>query len=213
MFCKKCGTEVPDGVNFCPNCGYNVSDITQTNDANSVSLDSLVKRWDNYNGEQKLIRVIFICCVGLFIMGFIMSIVSPDVNTNSDYSSSDSISSNEVVTNDDFGSSSDSLRILSCTFSTENRSDALTYCDAFVGEDYSGENVKISVLYSCEGDDLNEGNKIPKTVDSEGYVSVPSAYAFSQFPDKAIVTIYDSDENILDKETYDLQIKSGSQTL
>ena len=109
-------------------------------------------------------------------------------------------------------SSSDSLSILSCSFSTENKSDALTYCDAYVGEEHSGENVKISVLYSRDGSNLNNGNIVPKTVDSSGYVSVPSASAFSKFPDNAIVTIYDSSGDILDTQSYDLKIKSGTQT-
>ena len=92
MFCKECGTEVPDDVKFCPKCGYN---FTQADSANSVTLDSLVKRWDSYNGEQKLIRVIFICCVGLFIMGF----MSPDANASSVFSSSDFGSFDEVADN------------------------------------------------------------------------------------------------------------------
>ena len=109
-------------------------------------------------------------------------------------------------------SSSDSLSILSCSFSTENKSDALTYCDAYVGEEHSGESVKISVLYSRDGSNLNNGNIVPKTVDSLGYVSVPSASAFSKFPDNAVVTIYDSNGDILDTQTYNLKIKSGTQT-
>ena len=96
MFCKECGTEVPDDVKFCPKCGYN---FTQADGANSVTIDSLVKRWDSYNGEQKLIRVIFICCVGLFIMGFILALVSPDANASSVYSSSDFGSFDEVADN------------------------------------------------------------------------------------------------------------------
>ena len=96
MFCKECGTEVPDDVKFCPKCGYNFS---QADGTSSVTIDSLVKRWDSYNGEQKLIRIIFICCVGLFIMGFILALVSPDANASSVYSSSNFGSFDEVAVN------------------------------------------------------------------------------------------------------------------
>ena len=30
MFCIKCGTKIPDGVKFCPNCGAYVAPMMQT---------------------------------------------------------------------------------------------------------------------------------------------------------------------------------------
>ena len=60
-----------------------------------------------------------------------------------------------------------------------------TYCHVNVGSGYAGENVKISVLYSRDGTNLNKGNIVPKTVDSDGYVSVSSSEAFKKYPDEA----------------------------
>jgi len=31
MFCKNCGSQIPDGINFCPNCGGKVGQTTQNN--------------------------------------------------------------------------------------------------------------------------------------------------------------------------------------
>ncbi|HIT43442.1 TPA: zinc-ribbon domain-containing protein [Candidatus Avacholeplasma faecigallinarum] len=29
MYCKKCGQEIPDGTNYCPNCGANQNSYSQ----------------------------------------------------------------------------------------------------------------------------------------------------------------------------------------
>ena len=109
-------------------------------------------------------------------------------------------------------SSSSGLKIIKGEISTEKKSDAKTLCRVYVGEEHAGENVKISVLYSKDGSNLNQGNIIPKTVDSKGYVSVPTLNALLKYPDKAKITIYDSDEKELDTKTVSLSSKSGSQS-
>ena len=86
-----------------------------------------------------------------------------------------------------------------------------TYCHVNVGSGYAGENVKISVLYSRDGTNLNKGNIVPKTVDSDGYVSVASAEAFKKYPDEAFITIYDSDGSTIDTKTVYLDPTSGTQ--
>ena len=53
---------------------------------------------------------------------------------------------------------------------------------------------------------------MPKTVGSDGTVSVPSADAFKYYPDHALVTIYDSDGNVLDTQEVIMSAKSGTQT-
>ena len=98
------------------------------------------------------------------------------------------------------------------TISTGSAKSDKTYCSVYVGSGYAGENVKISVLYSRDGKNLNQGNIVPKTVDSEGYVSVPSAKAFKKYPDEAYITLYDSNGNTIDTQSVSLSPKSGSQS-
>ena len=114
------------------------------------------------------------------------------------------------------GSSTDrytnAMRILKATIvSGENQEDQ-TNCTVLIGKGYAGESVKISVLYSCEGKNLNQGNKVPKTVSDSGKIKVPTADGLTDYPDKAIITIYDSDGNKLDTQTVTLEINSEPQT-
>ena len=128
-------------------------------------------------------------------------------NSTIDFSSGSSV----TATTSDSSLSSSSMSILSGTISTGSSLSDKTQCSVYVGSEYAGENVKISVLYSRDGSNLNQGKIVPKTVTSDGYVSVPSADAFKKYPDNAIITIYDSNGNTLDTETVNLSPSSGSQ--
>ena len=56
-----------------------------------------------------------------------------------------------------------------------------TYATIYVGEEYSGEDVLIQIFYSRDGDQLNPGNKVLKTVDTSGCIEVKSANAADMF--------------------------------
>jgi hypothetical protein len=60
-------------------------------------------------------------------------------------------------------------------FYTAGGLDDLTYASIDVGSQYSGDDVIIQIFYSRDGSDLNEGNMVPKTVNSEGFINVKSA--------------------------------------
>ena len=89
------------------------------------------------------------------------------------------------------------MHILSGSFETGSGKSDKTYCSVYVGEQYAGESVKISVLYSRDGSNLNQGNIVN---------------AFKYYPDNAFVTIYDSSGNILDTQEVYLSPSSGTQT-
>lgn len=120
MFCEKCGAEVPDGVKFCPKCGHDLSAVSITKQpASSSTADSIKYTWNSWGTGKKVIAIIVACCIGLFIMGSIMSILSPDANTSSssyDSSSVDDAESQQIKEdmkfkysdNDDSSSSSSS---------------------------------------------------------------------------------------------------------
>ena len=127
MFCEKCGAKIPDGIKFCPECGQKVSKFTKTKasviSSNSNSTDSISDKWNSFSTEKKIVSIIVVCCIGLFIIGLIGSVLSPDANTSSssydsdsyDYSSSsydsdlsDSSSSSSYGSDDDYSYTSNS---------------------------------------------------------------------------------------------------------
>ena len=98
------------------------------------------------------------------------------------------------------------------TFSTGSSLSDKTYAKIYVGSDHAGENVKIQIFYSRDGATLNNGNMVPKTVSSDGYIEVRSAEAYEYYPDFAEINLYDSSGKLLDTQSVSLSPESGSQS-
>jgi hypothetical protein len=96
-------------------------------------------------------------------------------------------------------------------FYTAGGLDDLTYASIDVGSQYSGDDVIIQIFYSRDGSDLNEGNMVPKTVNSEGFINVKSAEPYKYFPDHAEVKIYDTNKKLLDSQEVKLSPNKGLQ--
>ena len=105
-----------------------------------------------------------------------------------------------------------SMSILGGSFSTGGGMEDKTYASIYVGPEHAGENVKIQIFYSRDGNTLNNGNMVPKTVDSSGYIDVKSADAYKYFPDYAEINLYDNSGNLLDTQSVSLNPESGTQT-
>ena len=103
------------------------------------------------------------------------------------------------------------MSILGGSFSTGSGLSDKTYASIYVGPEHAGENVKIQIWYSRDGSTLNNGNMVPKTVDSSGYINVRSADAYSKYPDYAEVNVYDTSGNLLDSVSVTLAPDSGTQ--
>ena len=114
MFCPKCGAQVAEGIQSCPECGHDMSNIKKT----SSSSGSITDKWNSFSTGKKIISFIAVCCIGLLILGLIGSALSPDENTSSydssssqiDYSSSSSSSSSS--SNDGVGDSALQVRVI-----------------------------------------------------------------------------------------------------
>ena len=104
------------------------------------------------------------------------------------------------------------MTILGGSFSTGGGLEDKTYASIYVGPEHAGENVKIQIFYSRDGADLNDGNIVPKIVDSSGYIEVSSADSYKYFPDHADITLYDSNGDVLDVKSVDLSPESGTQS-
>ena len=81
-----------------------------------------------------------------------------------------------------------------------------------VGTGHAGENVIVQIYYSRDGKSLNNGNMVPATVHSDGYLEIASADAYSLYPDHATINIYDSNSKLLTSRSVSLRAASGTQT-
>ena len=104
------------------------------------------------------------------------------------------------------------MTIYGGAFSTGGGLDDLTYASVDVGSSYAGDNVIIQIWYSRDGNTLNHGNYVQKTVTPAGFVNVRSADPYSYFPDHAQINIFNTNYNLLaSKEVY-LSPNKGIQT-
>ena len=242
MICPECGAENQDSAKFCKQCGTSLnpvatmkktnsdesrpikSGIFNENDSSPSSFEAKGSGGDNKN--LIIICLTVIICAVLIAGGLIfLSNGSDNGNDSTDVGNSISLPDSSVNQTEDTQNQNDNtpssdsqkssvsnMKIEGGSFSTGSSLDDKTWCSVYVGEQYAGENVKISVLYSRDGSNLNQGKIVPKTVDSDGTVSVASADAFKYYPDHALVTIYDNNGNVLDTQEVIMSAKSGTQT-
>lgn len=105
-----------------------------------------------------------------------------------------------------------SISILGGSFSTGSDDADKTYARINVGTQHAGENVIVQIYYSRDGNNLNNGNMVPATVHSDGYLEISSADAYKYYPDHATINIYDSNSKLLTSTSVNLSPTSGTQT-
>ena len=103
------------------------------------------------------------------------------------------------------------MSIISGIITTGSGLSDKTEASIYVGDEFAGQDVIIQIYYSRDGSLLNNGNMVPKTVTSTGYIDVSSADSYKYYPDNAEINLYDSNNNLLDSKTVDLSPTSGSQ--
>ena len=140
----------------------------------------------------------------------INSVEITDKNALAKQSSSQSTSNNNPTSSSNPTSSP--LTIQGGSFSTGSGLSDKTEASIYVGSNHAGEKVTIQIYYSRDGNPLNSGNMVQKTVDSSGYIHVNSADSYKYYPDSAIINIYDSNGNMQDSVTVSLTPNSGKQT-
>ena len=104
-----------------------------------------------------------------------------------------------------------SISILGGSFSTGSADADKTYASINVGTAHAGESVIVQIWYSRDGNMLNNGNMVPATVHSDGYLEIASADAYKYYPDYATINIYDSASNLLTSQSVSLSPESGTQ--
>ena len=104
-----------------------------------------------------------------------------------------------------------SISILGGSFSTGSAEEDKTYASLNFGTSHAGEDLIVQIYYSRDGNTLNNGNMVPVTVHSDGYVELTSADAYHYYPDHAEIKVYDSNSNLLTTKSVDLSPESGTQ--
>lgn len=240
-FCKNCGVRLgfQDAVDKTVQSSNDSNSNSNSNySQRSSSQNNYIQSSNGDNKRIILICATIIVCIVIIAATFVM-ISNNNSNQNnvgngldnsnnavslssSDGSVSDSSSNEDASDSSSNEGSSTSVSkgnsnpdsdiyIKYCDFYTGNSLSDKSYCSANIGTEHTGEKYKISVLYSNSGSNLNDGVSASKTVDEEGFLHIYTSNAFSVYPDKAVVTIYDSKGKFLTEETYYLQETSGQQ--
>lgn len=225
MICSQCGMENKDSAKFCKNCGNPLTPkpAPVNNVQSNPSYSNNAGSGDNSNKKLLLICVTLIICIAIVAAAFVLAF---NGGNSDSYNNADSGSNSAVSDSSSNGASSSSasqqtsykntspssdIYIKFCDFYTGSSSSDKSYCSANIGTEHTGEKYKISVLYSDNGRNLNDGATATKTVDEEGFLHIYTSNAFDVYPDKAIVDIYDANGNFLTEKTYHLEETSGQQ--
>lgn len=197
MICPKCGKEIVDGSNFCKFCGFKL---------NIENLDQVVSnKYQNRESEKKkkniIIATLVVVIIIIAITGFLLVSGVFDNSENNGSILSFATSGNVKP-----------LEILGGSFSTGSELNDLTHGKIYVGKQHAGEHVYISVVWSRNGNNLNNGEKLSKTVDSNGYITLDSGSGFKYFPDYAVIKLYYANGDLAHTKNVKLSPTEGTQT-
>lgn len=212
MKCPNCGSLNSDNAKFCKRCGNSLQQETLANQFNNNSNVNNVS-------EDKSKNILIICvaaviCV-LIVAGAFIYINGSNGDNVDDVNNVSPVENNvttAAVTAEAEPDPVSNMKILGGSFSTGSSASAKTKAHIYVGSQYAGQQVKITAIWSRNGNNLNNGNILTKTVDSSGYVNFNSADAFSYYPDYAYVKLYDLSGNLVDTMEVYLNPTSGTQT-
>lgn len=105
----------------------------------------------------------------------------------------------------------DPIMIGGGSFTTGSADEDKTYARIYLGADHAGEPVGIKIFYSRDGVALNQGNYVGVTIQSDGYVSIASADAYSKYPDFALIEVYNAMGDLISTQGVHLNPTSGTQ--
>lgn len=225
MKCPNCNAENSEGAKFCKKCGTPLEKTVVSHEKmiNSMSNE---KKSDHTKIIIAVLIVVVVALAGAFIylQGFNSDSHSQDAQSNASNSGSQ-VSQNNPSQSSQAQSTqaqqsqqvtatpqSTAMKIQGGSFSTGSELSDLTYASIYVGKEHAGKSVILQIWYSRDGSTLNNGNMVPVTVHSDGYLEVQSADAYAYYPDHASINLYDSNSNLLDSKSVSLSPTSGTQT-
>ena len=185
VFCPDCGAENADSAKCCKNCGHTLSanrpikdnyvntgiDPSARVNDNSNSSNSNINSNSKSDNKNLIIICLTIVICALLIAGAMVMFSNNNANDNDSDALSDSASLNsgsvENVSSSETSAQAtqeNSPQIYRGSFSTGSSASDKTHCTVYVGSEHAGEKIKISVLYLNNGDALNQGKVVTKTV-------------------------------------------------
>ena len=225
MKCPNCNAENNEGAKFCKKCGTPLEKKENSHEKMINSMNN-EKKSDNTKIIIAALIIIAVVLAGAFIylQGFGSGSHSQDSpsQNNASNAASQSNASNQASSSQASPSQSNepktatpqstSMKIQGGSFSTGSELSDLTYANIYVGKEHAGKNVILQIWYSRDGNTLNNGNMVPVTVHSNGYLEVQSADAYAYYPDHATINLYNSNSNLLDTQNVSLSPTSSTQT-
>ena len=221
MKCSNCNAENSDGAKFCKKCGNPLEEKT-------INHEEIINSWYIINHRQEYITtkiiIIALVIVAIFLAGafaYIYMSGNSDSGSASNAGSASSDSDKVDSSNQQSASSNPektaksqttSMKIRGGSFSTGSAESDKTYATIYVGTENAGKDVIVQIFYSRNGNSLNNGNMVPASVHSDGYLYITSADAYHYYPDYATIKLYDSNSNLLDTQSVSLSPTSGTQT-
>ena len=214
MRCPNCDSENSDSAKFCKKCG---SPLTKK----AVNHESMINSMSNSSSSNDTTKYIIIALavIAVVLAGAFVYIYGFGSNQSNDSQpqqveddSDDEVQAEPTETAQAEESSPSSISILGGSFSTGSAEADKTYARINVGTAHAGENVIVQIYYSRDGNSLNNGNMVPATVHSDGYLEIASADAYHYYPDYATINIYDTNSKLLTTQSVSLSPQSGTQT-
>lgn len=225
MYCPECKSENSDSAKFCKKCGKPLK-------STPVSHDKVISNLNKGSSNNDTTKIIIIALIAIAVVlaGAFIYLYGFSNDTSSQDSSAQSANDNNQVHVSDNDNSDDkpkqasqtsssqqsskpALTIKGGSFSTGSELEDKTYASIYVGTEHAGEDVTVQIWYSRDGSTLNNGNMVPASVHSDGYLEISSADAYAYYPDYATINIYDSSgSNLLDTQSVSLSPTSGTQS-
>ena len=203
MYCPNCNAENNDSAKFCKKCGTPLKKKT-------ISHESMINTINNEksSGNDKTKYIIVALIIVAVVLAGVFAYVGLSNNDSGDSEAVDNTPQQVQNTTQQPTQASQpaqtaaspqttAMTIGGGSFTTGSSLSDKTYASIYVGPEHAGENVKIQIKYSRDGSSLNNGNMVPKTVDSDGYIKVTSADSYKYYPDYATINIYDTSGNLL----------------
>lgn len=225
MKCPNCQSENSDSAKYCKKCGnpLEINTIDHESMINSISGN---KKSEGGSTDTSKIIIVALAVVAVVLAGAFVYIYSFGDSADDSTSSNALANKNSTKVNEKPATQTQepaqqaqpaktaksSMSILGGSFSTGSADADKTYAEIYVGTEHAGEDVIVQIWYSRDGNTLNNGNMVPASVHSDGYLYISSADAYKYYPDYATINLYDSNSNLMDTQSVSLTPTSGTQT-
>ncbi|WP_407412074.1 zinc ribbon domain-containing protein [Methanobrevibacter sp.] len=221
MKCSNCNAENSDGAKFCKKCGTPLEEKTINHEELINSVGNVKTKSDDNTTKIIIVALVIVAIVLAGAFAYIYMSGNSDSGSASNAGSASSDSDKVDSSNQQSASSNPektaksqttSMKIRGGSFSTGSAESDKTYATIYVGTENAGKDVIVQIFYSRDGNSLNNGNMVPASVHSDGYLYITSADAYHYYPDYATIKLYDSNSNLLDTQSVSLSPTSGTQT-